>query len=94
MRCFPILFLSVTLLVASHGLAQRQSFLEADTISVDNATGDVSAQGNVVIVYEDQHVSGDQLNWIKSEQRMMVNGNDVFTHKAGTRSLALSLIHI
>lgn len=91
MRCFPILFLSVTLLVASPGLAQQQSFLEADTISVDNATGDVSAQGNVVIVYEDQRVTGDQLNWIKSEQRMMVTGNVVFTHKDGTRSLALAM---
>ena len=69
----------------------RQSFLEADIISVDDATGDINAQGNVLVAFEDERVSGDQLVWIKSQQRILVTGNVVFTQKDGTKSYAMAM---
>ena len=68
-----------------------QSFLEADTISVDDATGDINAQGNVLVAFEDERVSGDQLVWIKSQQRILVTGNVVFTQKDGAKSYAMAM---
>ena len=91
MRCFAILIFSALYLVAGPALAQQQSFLEADTISVDDATGDVNAQGNVLVAFEDERVAGDQLTWIKSQQRILVSGNVVFTQKDGTKSHALAM---
>lgn len=91
MRCFAILIFSALYLVASPALAQQQSFLEADTISVDDETGDVNAQGNVLVAFEDERVAGDQLTWIKSQQRILVSGNVVFTQKDGTKSHALAM---
>ena len=78
-------------LVAGPALAQQQSFLEADSIAVNDATGDVEAQGNVLVAFEEERVSGDQLTWIKSQQRILVSGNVVFTQKDGTKSYALAM---
>ena len=91
MRYISTLFFSALLLVASPAPAQQQSFLEADTISVDDATGDINAQGNVLVAFEDERVSGDQLIWIKSQQRILVTGNVVFTQKDGTKSYAMAM---
>ena len=67
MHYISTLIFSALFLIASPALAQQQSFLEADTISVDDATGDINAQGNVLVAFEDERVSGDQLVWIKSQ---------------------------
>ena len=91
MRYISALIFSALFLIASPALAQRQSFLEADTISVDDATGDINAQGNVLVAFEDERVSGDQLVWIKSQQRILVTGNVVFTQKDGTKSYAMAM---
>ena len=91
MRYLSALIFSAFFLIASHALAQQQSFLEADTISVDDATGDINAQGNVLVAFEDDRVSGDQLVWIKSQQRILVTGNVVFTQKDGTKSYAMAM---
>ena len=91
MRYFSALIFSALFQIASPALAQQQSFLEADTISVDDATGDINAQGNVLVAFEDERVSGDQLVWIKSQQRILVTGNVVFTQKDGTKSYAMAM---
>ena len=91
MRRFSILISSFLYLAAGSALAQQQSFLEADTISVNDATGDVEAQGNVLIAFEEERISGNQLTWIKSQQRILVTGDVVFTQKDGTKSYALAM---
>ena len=91
MRYLSALIFSALFLVASPAPAQQQSFLEADSISVDDATGDINAQGNVLVAFEDERVAGDQLTWIKSQQRILVSGNVVFTQKDGTKSHALAM---
>ena len=88
---FSILISLFLYLVAGPALAQQQSFLEADSIAVNDATGDVEAQGNVLVAFEEERVSGDQLTWIKSQQRILVSGNVVFTQKDGTKSYALAM---
>ena len=78
-------------LFCGRALADQQSLLEADTISIDDATGNVRAEGNVLITYGDDRVTGDQLNWIKSQKRIVVTGNVVFTQKDGTTSNAMAM---
>ena len=91
MRQFSALIFLPLFLIASPTVAQQQSFLEADAVSVDDATGDINAQGNVLVAFEDERVSGDQLVWIKSQQRILVTGNVVFTQKDGTKSYAMAM---
>ena len=91
MRRFSALFFSALLLLTSPALAQQGSFLEADTISVDDATGDIKAQGNVLVAFEEERVSGDRLDWIKSQKRILMSGNVVFTQKDGTKSYAMAM---
>ena len=91
MRYISTLIFLALFLVAGPALAQQQSFLEADMISVDDATGDINAQGNVLVAFEDESVSGDQLVWIKSQQRILVTENVVFTQKDGTKSYAMAM---
>ncbi len=91
MRRFSILISSFLYLAAGSALAQQQSILEADTISVNDATGDVEAQGNVLIAFEEERISGNQLTWIKSQQRILITGDVVFTQKDGTKSYALAM---
>jgi len=90
MRYFLALIFALYL-AANPALAQQQSFLEADTISVDDATGDINAQGNVMVAFEDEIATGDELVWIKSQQRMLITGNVVFTQKDGTKSYAMAM---
>ena len=91
MRRTPTFIFMFLFLFCGRALADQQSLLEADTISIDDATGNVRAEGNVLITYGDDRVTGDQLNWIKSQKRIVVTGNVVFTQKDGTTSNAMAM---
>ena len=91
MRIFIIIKLCFFCLASHLAIASDQTFLEADTISINDATGDVEAQGNVLIAFEEERISGNQLTWIKSQQRILITGDVVFTQKDGTKSYALAM---